>query len=223
MTIRVLLADDHEIVREGLRAVIANESGLTVVAEAMNGRDAVARTGTELPDAVIMDIGMPGLSGIEATRQIRRKYPKVRIVAFSQYGERQVVASMLRAGAAGYVLKSDPFGEVVKALHHAMRGERYLSKALATEFDSNVLGPNVGENGKPVLTSRQLEVLQLLVEGRSTAEIAATLYVSPNTVGTHRYHIMNKLGARSLADLTRYALRESLIFSDAPPSELSDS
>ena len=216
MSIRLVLVDDHELVRQGLRALFDREPGFEVVAEGANGREAVALADECAPDLVVTDVAMPELNGIDATRQIRARHPDIRIVAVSQYSERNVVARMLSAGASGYVLKSDGWDELAKAINKVMAGQRYVSKKLLMEGDEVVSTPDTAR-GLPVLTPRQLEVLQLLVEGRSTAEIAATLYVSPNTVGTHRHHIMKKLGTRTLADLTRYALRQGMIYADPPP------
>ena len=214
MTTRILLADDHELMREGIRAILERESDLEVVAEAGNGRDAVARAQECHPDIVLMDIGMPDMNGVEATRQILSKSADVKVVALSMHADKRFVASMFQAGAAAYILKKSAARELLKAIAEVMKGQIYLSPQVA----GVVVQDYVQQLGKDTtarpdgLSPREREVLQLLVEGNTTPEIARVLNVSEKTVGTHRQHIMEKLDIHTIAELTKYAVREGLTF-----------
>jgi DNA-binding NarL/FixJ family response regulator len=212
MSTRILIADDHQIMRQGLRALLEGQPGITVVGEAENGRKAVHLAAETRPDVVIMDISMPDLNGIEATRQIKAHDPVVRIVALSIHSDRRFVLQIFRAGAAGYLLKDCAFEELTRAIHTVVDGQAYLSPSIA--------GLVVGEyirtlttgtpHGIPNLSPREREVLQLIAEGRSTKEIASALEVSIKTIETHRRQIMTKLGINSVAELTKHAIREGL-------------
>jgi len=212
MSTRVLLADDHKIMRDGLCALLEKEAGFIVVGVAENGRDAVRLARELRPDVVVMDISMPDLNGIEATRQISADVPGVKVIALSMHSERRFVTGMLEAGATGYVLKGAAFEELVASIR-AVRANRIftspkITDALVQGYVRELTQPE--PTPRSPLTGREREVLQLLAEGRGTRKIAEELHVSVNTVDTHRRHIMEKLGLRSIAELTKYAIRAGL-------------
>ena len=212
MCIRIILADDHQIMRDGLRALLEQQDGMEVVAEAENGHTAVALTRELRPDIVAMDIAMPGLNGIDATRQIKAEMPEVRIVALSMHADRRFVAGMFQAGASGYLLKEGAFHELVQAVRDVAADQVYVSSRVA-RFVIEDYVHHLSRDSSPeidVLTSREREILQLLVEGKTGEQIAAHLHLSTNTVGSHRHRIMNKLDLHSLPELTKYAIREGL-------------
>lgn len=210
--ISIILADDHKIVRDGLRALLERQSGMEVIAEADNGRATVRMARELVPDLVIMDIGMPDLNGIDATRQIVADLPKVKVIALSMHSDRRFVVQMFRAGASGYLLKDCAFEELTRAVLAVLKNQTYLSPAVAGPvMEDYIQQLSSGEElGGTVLSPREREVLQLLAEGKTTKEVAAALCVSVKTVETHRQQIMNKLNMQSIADLTKYAIREGL-------------
>jgi len=212
VTTRILLADDHQILRDGLRALLERESDFDVVGEAENGREAVRLVRELKPDVVVMDIAMPDLNGIEAARQITSEFPKVKVVALSMHKDRRFVKGMLEAGALGYVLKASAFEEVAEAIRKVLTGRIYTSPKISDiVMEDYVRQLSKSEpQTESSLTPREREVLQLLAEGNSSKEIAAALSVSANTVDTHRHRIMEKLGLHSVAELTKYALRTGL-------------
>lgn len=212
LPIKILLADDHQIVRQGLRLLLSTESDLQVVGEADNGRKAVQLSQELSPDVIIMDISMPELNGLDATRQISSESPGVKIIALSMHSDSLFVLNMLKSGAAGYLLKDCALEELLTAIRTVMLQKTYISPGvsdiLIRDFASNW-------NAEPssaysVLTTREREVLQLMAEGRSTQQIATTLCVSTKTVEAHRKQIMNKVGIHSVAELTKYAIRQGL-------------
>ncbi len=212
MAIRILLVDDHVIVREGIRCLLEMEMGMRVVGEASNGRAAVAAI-DEMPiDVVLMDVAMPVLNGIDATRQIKDLKPALPVLGLSLHSDRHMVGQMLRAGASGYVLKEADVQELGHAIRTVEAGGTYLSAAVAGVVVSHFVRGDGEESGSAFdsLTPREREVLQLLAEGHATRQIADKLCISIKTIDTHRYQIMRKLKFRGLADLTRYALREGL-------------
>lgn len=214
MGIAVLLADDHRIIRQGLRALLEKEPDLEVVAEAENGRKTVQLTRELLPQVVIMDVAMPELNGIEATRQILAELTGVKVIALSMLADRQSVVDMLKMGASGYLLKDCAFEELVGAIRLAMKDKTYLSPAVAGMIIRDYLHM-LSLNGSlkfSVLTAREREVLQLLTEGKTTHQIADRLHVSVKTIESHRQQIMNKLNLYSIAELTKFAIREGLTF-----------
>ena len=214
MTARILLVDDHEIMRAGLRSILENEADMEVVAEAGNGRDAVKSAQECQPDVVLMDIGMPDLNGVEATRQILSETPDVKVIALSMHADKRFVASMFQAGASAYLLKKSAAKELLKAIADVTGGQIYISPQVAGVVVQDYV-QHLGEAtpaGTDGLSPREREVLQLIVEGNTTPEIARTLNVSEKTVGTHRQHIMDKLDIHSIAELTKYAIREGLTF-----------
>jgi DNA-binding NarL/FixJ family response regulator len=212
MSIRILLADDHEMLREGLRAILEREDDLEIVGEASDGRTAVAMAAKLIPDVVVMDITMPDLNGVEATRQIRTDHPEVSVVALSRHSERHYVLRILEAGAGGYVLKSAAYDELRSAVRAVTRGQKYLSPSITgIVVDERLRAAAQVEISKQAdLGPREREIVQLLAEGHSSAQIAGRLHISTRTVESHRRNIMKKLGLRGVAELTRWAIREGL-------------
>lgn len=212
MKTRVLIADDHQMLRESLRSMLESEDDLEVVGEAADGRDAVAMAGTLAPDVVVMDIGMADLNGVEATRQIRAENGEIRVVALSMYSDRRSVLRMLEAGASGYVLKSAAYDELRRAVRAVKNGKNYLSPDITGEVIEEHVRPPSGPDDSPYTTlgPREREIVQLLAEGHSSPKIAQRLHISVRTVETHRRNIMKKLHLHNVAELTKYALREGL-------------
>lgn len=212
MTVRIILADDHNIVREGLRSLIEKETDLEVVGEANDGRKAVHLAGELKPDLVIMDVSMPELNGIEATRQITRDMPDIKVLALSMHSDKRFVAGILKAGAAGYLLKDCAFEEMAGAIKAVAGGGTYLSPGVAGAVVQDYVRRLSDSDSSPstVLTPREREVVQLLAEGKSTKQVAARLHVSVKTVETHRRQVMEKLDIHSVAALTKYAIREGM-------------
>ena len=210
---RVLIADDHKIMRQGLRSLIENETDFQCVGEAEDGLEAVKMARQLHPDVVIMDIGMPNLNGIEATRQIKAELPDVEVIVLSMHATRAYVAQVLQAGAAGYLLKDSPFEDLIAALRSVSEGQMYLSPAVAR---GTALGKPTSDASqrdftlRERLTHREIQVLQMIGEGKSTKDIAARLALSVKTVETHRKQLMDKLAIRSIAGLTKYCIREGL-------------
>ncbi len=211
---RIVIADDHAMMRDGLRAVIELEDGLDVVGEAGTGHEAIEQAERAAPHIIIMDIGMPDLNGIEATRQITSRNGPVRIIALSVHADQQYVVEMLKAGASAYLLKRSASEELVRAIHTVMNGRTYLSPEVAGGVIDQYVrhhGSDPGEDEAfETLTQREREVLQVLAEGKTTKEIAADLGVSIKTVETHRRNIMQKLDLHSVAELTKYAVRQGI-------------
>ncbi len=213
MTVRLLIADDHKIVRDGLKALLESRSDMKVVAEAENGRQAVELIQQVPVDVVIMDVAMPVLNGVEATRRILAHNRNVKVIALSMHSDRRFVTEILKAGASGYLLKDCAFEELAQAIEAVLSGATYLSPRVADLLVQHYVrgeSDSHPSSAFSLLTPREREVLQLLAEGKSTKEIALHLKVSPKTVETHRRQIMTKLGVNSVAELTKYAIREGL-------------
>ncbi|KAF0847253.1 response regulator [Nocardia caishijiensis] len=210
---RILLADDHALVRSGLRLILDNEPDLTVVAEAANGYDAVTALAADTVDLVILDIAMPRMTGIQAAREITRVHPGVRMLMLSMYDNEQYFFESLKAGASGYVLKSVADRDLIEACRATMRGESFLYPGAITALvrDYLHLARQGGRLPETILTAREEEVLKLIAEGHSAREVAAELVISVKTVDRHRANILQKLGLRDRLDLTRYAIRSGLI------------
>ena len=212
MKSKVLLADDHRIVREGLKSLLQAEPDLQVVGEAENGRQAIEMTAELSPDVVVMDIGMPELNGIEATRRIVTDHAPAKVIALSMHSDRRFAAEMLKAGASGYLLKDGAFEELVGAIRTVLAKKMYLSPRIADVVVDDYLRhmPRAEPSAYEKLTPREREVLQLMAEGKATKQVAAVLHVSIKTIETHRRQIMQKLDLYSVAELTKYAIREGL-------------
>ncbi|HEY6191219.1 MAG TPA: response regulator transcription factor [Bacteroidota bacterium] len=212
--IRVVLADDHSLVREGFRSLLHEDASIDVVGEAENGQDAVLVVKKKLPDVVVLDISMPVLNGVQATVQIHKFNPKIRVLILSMHRDEEYVREVFQAGASGYILKQTTGTDLIKAIKEVNRGNAYLSPAIATTMVSDyreiVAGRKSG--GKQAgLTNRETQVLQLIAEGNSNKEIAERLFISVKTVETHRLKIMNLLHIHDVAGLTRYAIAKRII------------
>jgi DNA-binding NarL/FixJ family response regulator len=213
--LRVLLADDHHLVRAGLRALLAAQAGVEVVAETGDGRQALELIGRHRPDVALLDITMPGLNGLEVATRVDKASPRTKVVILSMHAGEAYVAQALRAGVAGYLLKDAAAGELGLALAAVRRGEVYLSPAISrTIVDGYLRASDGGSDPLASLTARQREILQLIAEGRSTKEIAADLDVSVKTVETHRAQLMERLDIHDVAGLVRFAIRTGLISSE---------
>jgi two-component system response regulator NreC len=219
--VRVLIVDDHEVLRDCLKLWLDNAPEVEVVGAAANGREAIEACERLLPDVVLMDQVMPGLNGVEATRTIRKRFPKTKVLILTGYMEDEQILAALRAGAAGYVVKKSPSEELLLAIQAVQRGNPYFSSEIsAGDAINQYLWQAKKEDGKAgydLLTAREREVLQLIAEGYSNQRIAQELFISVKTVEAHKAHIMSKLHARNRTDLIRYALRKGLVGVDAPP------
>ena len=219
--IRILIVDDHAILRQALRQLLEGRPEVEVVGDAANGREAISATEKLMPDVVLMDMVMPGLNGLEATRQIRKRFPKARVLILTGYMEDEQILGALRAGASGYVVKRSDTEELLLGIQAVHRGNTYFSSAISDgDAVNQYLWQAKKEDGKAgyeLLTSREREVLQLIAEGYSNQRIAQELVISVKTVEAHKAHIMSKLHARNRTDLIRYALRKGLVGIDAPP------
>lgn len=213
--LRFLLADDHALVRRGLRALLEAEPGWEVCAEADNGRDAVGKAKKLKPDVVVMDISMPELNGLEATRQILKETPGTEVLILTVHHSEEIVSEVLRAGARGYVLKSDADTDLVAAVKALSRHKPFLTanvtEIVMERYAESGGGAAQGEFSKSRLTAREREIVQLLAEGKSNKEAAVILGVSTRTVEAHRSNIMRKLNLRSLSDLVHYAIRNKIV------------
>jgi two-component system response regulator NreC len=216
LAIRILIADDHKIVCDGLKALLEAQPDMEIVAQAENGREAVKLAQKQKPDMVIMDVAMPDLNGLEAVRQILSNHPHTKVIALSMHADRRYVTGMLTAGASGYILKHCAFEELVRAIRVVLSNQVYLSPTIA-----GVVVKELAQSTSPrrtqsasasfqSLTSREREVLQLIAEGHTAREIAQRLHLSVKTIETHRRQMMGKLDIRSIADLTKFAIREGL-------------
>jgi len=213
--VRILIADDHEVVRHGIRALLETHDGWVVAGEAVTGREAVEETRRLQPDLVIMDITMPEMNGLEATRQILKEVPGVEVLVLSVHDSEQLVREVLEAGARGYVLKSDAGRDLITAVETLCRHKPFFTARVSEMMLEGFLkkGPtsDAGKTPRDPLTAREREIVQLLAEGQSNKEVASTLGISVKTVETHRGHIMSKLKLHSMSDLVRYAVRNQLI------------
>ena len=217
MAVRVLIVDDHKLVREGLRSLLEREPDMKVIGEAEDGHTALSLVQQESPDVVIIDVAMPNLNGIEATRQILTKAPNTRVIALSMYTDRRFIIGMLNAGASGYLPKDCAFEELAAAIRAVAANRTYLSPTIVDvvikDYFHQLQFTQLRKNNTGVfstLTSREREVTQLLAEGKTVKEIARHISLSVKTIETYRQHIMTKLNTHSIAELTKYALREGL-------------
>lgn len=214
MPIKVFLADDHAVVREGLSLLLDTQAGITVVGEAADGRKAVRQVEKVCPDVVVMDIAMPEMNGIEATAQIRNICPSTQVVILSMHSSAEHILRALRAGALGYLLKESAGKELIQAVQTVYGGRRYLSWQIAESVIDDYISGSPATQAKNLLeslSSREREVLQLVAEGKSSTEIAEVLYLSPKTIETYRSRLMHKLGISDLPGLVKFAIQQGLI------------
>ncbi len=209
MSYRILVVDDHAVLREGICALLAHHSDISVVGEASNGVEALERVVELDPDIVLMDVSMPVMDGLEATRQIKARFPDTRILVLTQYENKEYVVPLLQAGASGYILKKAGGAELVNALRAIGREGAYLPPSVARTVMSGMTAPAQSTLGK--LTEREKQVLTLIAEGLTGREIAGRLCLSEKTVNVHRTNLMEKLDIHHTADLVRYAIREGLV------------
>lgn len=217
--ITVLLVDDHTVVRQGLRALLNTEEDMEVVGEAENGRQAVMLAKKVSPDVVVMDVAMPLMNGLEATRQILRNNPPPKVLVLTSYGDDECVAQLMQAGASGYLIKQTAANDLLKAIREVQRGNAFFSPNIAKRLRDQcrvafTTGQSARKSGE--LTSRESEVLQLIAEGFSNKQIAAELAISIKTVEKHRQQVMNKLNIHDIAGLTRYAISKGMVERSAP-------
>lgn len=213
MSVRLVLADDHAMMRAGLKALLDQEADLEVCGEAENGKTILELARKSGAHVVVMDVAMPDLNGIEATRKLLKAAPNIKVVALSGHANGEFVREMLKAGASAYVLKSRAYEELVQAIHEVMKGRKYLSPDVARGVVDAYVEIASSRSVSPafvILTDREREALQLIAEGKSTKEVADALGVSVKTIETHRHNIMEKLNLHSVAELTKYAIREGL-------------
>lgn len=215
--IKVLVADDHTILRQGIKALLDNQAGIEVIGEAKDGREALALIERLLPDVVLMDIGMPGLNGLEATRRIKKKFPGIKVLVLTMYTNEEYVFQILNAGANGYLVKETAFQDLISAIKAVYRDEAFMSpsisKKVINRYTQGVRKTN--DTDCDILTTREREILQLIAEGSSSKKIAEALFISPKTVETHRTHIMDKLNIHNRTDLIKYAIRTGIVDIDS--------
>jgi two-component system, NarL family, response regulator NreC len=211
MAIKVLIADDHQLFREGLVNLITSAPDIEVIGEAKDGMEATKKAKKLKPDLILIDIGMPVMNGIEATRVIKKDDPQIKIIAVSMHSDRQFVKGVLEAGADGYLLKNCTYRQLIDAIQSVVAGKKYLSDDITEMVIQGYLDPEDESESKTDLSEREVEVLKLYAEGKSTREISERLFISVKTVGTHKQHIFEKLGIKSNADMIKYAIKEGLI------------
>ena len=213
-TIKIFLADDHTIVREGLAKLLEGEANLQVVGEAENGREAVGKVEELKPDIVLMDIAMPMLNGIEATRQIRKICPETKIIILSMHSHERYISELFRLGASGYLLKSAAGTDIINAIQASLKGETYLSPSISNKVVEGYISikkESHQENLYNRLSNREREVFQMIAEGRSTKQIAEILFISPSTVKSHRANIMEKLEMHNISQLIQFAIHLGIV------------
>ena len=212
MPIRIIIADDHQLFREGLANLLSDSKDIEIIAQAGNGIDAFEKAKELKPDVVLMDIAMPELDGVEATRKILTEMPDMKVIAISMHAEKQYIKGMLEAGSSGYLLKNCSYGELLRAIHSVHNGKKYLSDKITEMMIHDYLYkdevfPNTGSE----LTDRETEILKLMAEGTSINNIADQLFVSIKTINTHKQHILDKLNLKTTADIVKYALKKGII------------
>lgn len=209
--IRVLIVDDHAIVRDGLCSLLARRKDIEVVGQAADGKQGIEQSHALLPDVILMDIAMPGMNGLEATKEIRKALPGIRILVLTQYESKEYVLPLLRAGAAGYLAKRARGDELVNAIRTVYVEGAFLPPNIARAVMNGVGEFKLEDGGQPILTEREKEVVRLVADGLSSREIAERLCLSVKTVDTHRANILEKIGAHSSAELIKYAIREGIV------------
>ncbi len=212
MKIKIVIADDHKLFREGLMNLLSESEDIEIIGEAENGEDAIQKASKQRPDIVLMDVSMPKKNGVEATRIISREMKQVKVIALSMHSEYYYVKEMLEAGARGYIFKNCTYNELITAIKSVSRGEKYLSTDIKDVLIEGYLDKETDTfKNEANLTERELEVLKLYAQGGKTKSISEKLFVSVKTVGTHKQHILSKLNLKTTADMTRYAIKNKLI------------
>jgi DNA-binding NarL/FixJ family response regulator len=206
--IRLTIADDHPVIIDGIKTILDQQEEIVLLDTVHDGNSLIESIQKEAPDIILMDINMPGMNGIEATSKIRKEYPEVRVLAFSQYKEKRFVKQILKSGASGYLLKNSAGNELVKAIQMVMDGGMYLSADLPGIFDDK---PKRSDRLFPDLTPREIDVLKCICEEKNTQEIADTLFISANTVETHRANLLLKVGAKNTAGLVKWAVENEIV------------
>jgi len=206
--IKIILADDHKLLRDGLRNIIEQRSNMRIIGEASDGREAIKICSKLVPNVLVMDIAMPGLNGIEAATQIHKSNPDIKIIGLSMHSSKQFIQGMFNAGALGYLLKDGDADELIIAITTVMQHKKYLSKDINQEFLSLLKKGEALE--KAILSSREKEVLQLISEGNSSKKIGEILFLSPKTIDVHRNNIMKKIDLYTIPELTKYAIQKGL-------------
>ena len=211
--IKVLVADDHTILRQGIKSLLANEEEIEVIGEAKNGREALTIIEETLPDVILMDIAMPGLNGLEATRRIKKKFPRMKVLVLTMYTNEEYIFQILNAGANGYLVKETAFQDLISAIKAVYKNEAFMSPSISKKVINSYIkrAQNDEEETCEVLTTREREILQLIAEGNSSKKIAELLFISPKTVETHRTHIMDKLNIHNRTGLVKYAIRKGIV------------
>ena len=213
--IRVMLVDDHQLIRSCFREVLGKEPGLEIVAEAGNGEKAIHMVRTHRPDVILMDVSMPGIGGLEATRRISQSFPETRIIALTRYGDDPFPARLLEAGAAGYITKGSEIEEVISAIKSVHDGTEYITQEIEQKLAINLINKKV-QAPLETVTQREMQVMLMAGQGYSNSEISERLCLSPKTTCTHRYHLYEKLGVSNDVELTRFAIRHGLIEANRP-------
>jgi DNA-binding NarL/FixJ family response regulator len=212
MRIKVLIADDHQLFREGLVNLLSDADDIEVIGQAKDGKETIERARKLNPDVILIDIGMPLMNGIDATRILKKENPALKIVAVSMHSDRQFVKGILEAGADGYLLKNCTYRQLIDAVHSVVAGKKYLSDEITGMIIQGYLEPSDYDNdGNEELSDRETEIMKLYAEGKSTREISEKLFISVKTVGTHKQHIFDKLKLNSNADIVKYALKRGWI------------
>lgn len=212
MPIKVLIADDHQLFREGLEHLISNNSDIEIIAQASNGREAVDLAREYKPNVVLMDVGMPEINGIEATKILKKSNPEIKIIALSMHSDKQYIKGMLEAGAAGYLLKNTTVHQAIEAINIVHQGKKYLSTDITEALINNYLGRDDQHFlDTSELTQREFEILKLYANGKETREIAKMLYLSVKTIGTHRQNILEKLNIKNTVGMVKFALKHEII------------
>src|SRR4030043_1110964 len=212
---RILVVDDHAVLRDGIRALLDLQDDIEVIGEASDGKEAFEKAQELQPDLVIMDIAMPGMDGLEATRRIKKKNPKIKVLVLAQHDNKEYILSVIKAGASGYVPKRALGSELVSAIHAVQEGDSFLYPSAAAALIEDYLHQAKGEDPYDQLTSREREILKLIAEGHTSREIADTLFVSLKTVLGHRSKIMEKLNIHNRTELIKYAMRKGLLSLDS--------
>jgi len=215
MPIKIIIADDHRLFREGLVNLLSDAKDIEILAQAENGMDVIAKAKELNPDVIIMDIGMPVLNGVEATGKLLKELPGIKVIALSMHSDKQYIKGMLEAGASGYLFKNCAYDELIEAIHTVFAGKKYLSDKITEIMIQDYLGKEERmPESDSELTERESEILKLIAEGASTSEISELLFVSVKTIGTHKQHLLEKLNLKTSTDLVKYAIKKGIISLD---------